>query len=38
VQVIEKASATEAPAAAANFVRALAMAVRGARLAVASQA
>ena len=38
VQVIEKAASAEAPAAAANFVRALAMAVRGARLAVASQA
>jgi tryptophan synthase alpha chain len=38
VQVIEKAAPAEAPAASANFVRALAMAVRGARLAVASQA
>jgi tryptophan synthase alpha chain len=38
VQMIEKAAAADAPAAAADFVRALAMAVRGARLAVASQA
>ena len=38
VQVVEKASAAKAPEAAADFVRALAMAVRGARLAVASQA
>jgi tryptophan synthase alpha chain len=38
VQVIEKAPAAKAPEAAADFVRALAMAVRGARLAVASQA
>jgi tryptophan synthase alpha chain len=38
VQVIEKSAAAAAPTAAADFVRALAMAVRGARLAVASQA
>jgi tryptophan synthase alpha chain len=38
VQVVEKAAAAKAPEAAADFVRALAMAVRGARLAVASQA
>ena len=38
VQVIEKSATAAAPAAAADFVRALAMAVRGARLAVASQA
>ena len=38
VQVIEKAAPAQAPGAAADFVRALAMAVRGARLAVASQA
>jgi tryptophan synthase alpha chain len=38
VQVIEKAAPVAAPEAAAGFVRALAMAVRGARLAVASQA
>jgi tryptophan synthase alpha chain len=38
VQVIEKAPPATASGAAADFVRALAMAVRGARLAVASQA